>query len=84
MDMVEKVKAALKSEIDIERFDLLDDDGVIGYVVSKDFEGLNSIERQTLIQKALRSGKKRLSKTDVRRVAAIASLTPDEFIVWSA
>lgn len=44
MDLVEKVKAALSAEIDIERFDLEEDDGVVGYVVSKDFEGLTSIE----------------------------------------
>jgi hypothetical protein len=84
MDLVEKVKRALSAEIDVERFDIEDDGGIIGYVVSKDFEGLNSFERQTLIHKALRNGRQALNRTEVKRIGAIASLTPVEFEVWSA
>lgn len=84
MDLVEKVKRALSAEIDIERFEIEDDGGIIGYVVSKDFEGLTSIERQTRIHKALRSGRRALTRAEVKRIGAIASLTPVEFEVWSA
>lgn len=68
----------------IERFDIEDDEGIIGFVVSKQFEGLTSIERQTLIHRALRSGSQALSRAEVKRIGAIASLTPVEFEVWSA
>ena len=86
--IVESVSAfcvkARSGEIDVERFDIEDDGGIIGYVVSKDFEGLTSIDRQTLIHKALRSGRQALSRAEVKRIDAIASLTPIEFEVWSA
>lgn len=84
MDLVEKVKHILERALAIEDIKLEDDGGVIGYVVSNDFHGLEFIDRQMKIHKALRAGPTPLTAGELRRVAAIAALTPDEFLVWSA
>lgn len=84
MDLVERVKRILESALVVEDIKLEDDGGVIGYVVSNGFQGLEFVDRQMKIHKALRSGPEPLVASDLRRVAAIAALTPDEFLVWSA
>lgn len=84
MDLVERVKQILERTIAIEDIKLEDDGGVIGYVVSNDFQGLEFVDRQMKIHKALRAAPQPLSAAELRRVAAVAALTPDEFLVWSA
>lgn len=84
MDLVERITQALSQAISIEQIKLDDDDGVIGYVVSPDFDGMEFVDRQMKIQRALRGGSLPLSLSELRRIGAIAALTPDEFLVWSA
>lgn len=84
MELVEKITQALAQAIDIEHIKLEDDDGVIGYVVSSNFNGMEFVDRQMTIQRALRGGAVPLSRAELRRIGAIAALTPDEFLVWSA
>lgn len=84
MDLVEKVKHILGGAVAVEDIKLEDDGGVIGYVVSNDFQGLEFVDRQMKIHKALRTAPEPLTAAEIRRVAAIAALTPDEFLVWSA
>lgn len=83
MELVEKIKAALEKNMSVERVDLEDDDGVIGFVVSKDFQDVSFVDRQSMIHRVLRTSADRLTKAEVRRIGAIAALTPDEFLVWS-
>ncbi|HEX7448886.1 MAG TPA: hypothetical protein VF306_15135 [Pirellulales bacterium] len=84
MDLVEKVAHILEGSFAVEDIKLEDDGGVIGYVVSNDFHGLEFMDRQMKIHKALRAGPTPLTAAELRRVAAIAALTPEEFLVWSA
>jgi acid stress-induced BolA-like protein IbaG/YrbA len=84
VDLVERVKHILERALAVEDIKLEDDGGLIGYVVSNDFQGLEFVDRQMKIHKALRTGPEPLAAAELRRVAAIAALTPDEFLVWSA
>ena len=83
MALVEKTKTALEKNMSVQRVDLEDDYGVIGFVVSKDFQDVSSTDRQIRIHRILRASADRLTKAEVRRIGAIAALTPDEFLVWS-
>jgi acid stress-induced BolA-like protein IbaG/YrbA len=60
-----------------------DDDGVIGVVVSDQFRGVEPVERQVMIYKALRTPAAGLSEDEVRRVLAIAPLTPEEYVAYA-
>jgi hypothetical protein len=84
MDLKEKVTLALERGLGAEQVDLDDDDGISGYVVAEGFRGLESIDRQTMIEKALRSGPRKITKPEFRRVIAIAGLTPEEYLVYGA
>jgi stress-induced morphogen len=55
VDLKEKVTVALKSAIANARLRLEDDDGISGVVVSTEFRGMPALDRQTLIDKALRN-----------------------------
>jgi acid stress-induced BolA-like protein IbaG/YrbA len=83
MESVEKIETALRKNMSVDRVDLQDDNGIIGFVVSKDFQDVSSTDRQTMIHRILRTSPDRLTKAEVRRIGAIATLTPDEFLVWS-
>lgn len=81
MELKEKVENALRSRFQVDHIRLLDDDGVYGFVVSPDFRGLSAIDRQTLIDRALRDPAMKLTKREHRQVLAIAPMTPVEFDV---
>lgn len=80
MDLLEKVKAALEQYFQPDLLKLEDDDGISGYVVAQQFRGMSSLDRQTLIDQALRRSKEPLSREENRRVIAIAGLSPEEAI----
>ncbi len=84
MDLREKVKLALECGLQAELVDLDEEDGISGYVVADSFRGRESIDRQTMIDKALRAAPKKLSKAELRQVIAIAGLTPEEYSVYGA
>jgi len=79
VDLKEKVEAALKGAIDAARIRLEDDDGISGFVVSSAFRGMSALDRQTLIDKALRNSAVKLTKPELRQILAIAALTPAEY-----
>lgn len=79
MDLKEKVETALKGAVTATRIRLEDEDGISGFVVSADFRGMSPLDRQTLIDKALRNSAVRLTKPELRQILAIAALTPAEY-----
>lgn len=79
MGLKEKVETALKGAITAARIRLEDDHGISGFVVSSDFRGMSALDRQTLIDKALRNSSAKLSKPELRQVLMIAALTPAEY-----
>jgi acid stress-induced BolA-like protein IbaG/YrbA len=79
VDLKEKIEAALKGAVAAARIRLEDDDGISGFVVSSDFRGMSALDRQTLIDKALRNSAVKLTKTELRRILATAALTPAEY-----
>ena len=81
MDLKEKIEEALRSSIHSESIRLEDDDGISGFVVSSAFRGLSAIERQTLIDQALRDRSAGLTGRNYRQILVIAALTPAEYEV---
>ncbi len=79
MDLKEKVEAALNGAVVASRIRLEEDNGISGFVVSADFRGMSALDRQTLIDNALRSSSVKLTKPELRRILAIAALTPAEY-----
>lgn len=74
-----KVTEALRHCLAADRILLEDDDGISGYVVSARFQRMPSLERQTLIHDALRGSAVKFTKAELRRILAIAALTPAEY-----
>lgn len=79
MDLKEKVEAALERYFNPDQVHLESDDGISGYVVSPKFQKISSLDRQMLIDKALRGSSVPFSKAELRHVLAIAALTPAEY-----
>ena len=63
----------------VDQIKLVGDNGVSGYVVSPDFEGVARLDRDTQIERALRDPSLKLTRREQRRVLVIAPWTPDEF-----
>ena len=78
MDLKEKVAQALKDAFEPEQLVLDDSDGLSGYIISPKFRGLDSLDRQMMIDKVLRSPNSGLSKAERREILVIAALTPEE------
>jgi acid stress-induced BolA-like protein IbaG/YrbA len=83
VDVLKKVKTALNRHFKPELLDLHDDDGIVGVIVSDDFRGVESIDRQTMIQQALQKSTTPLTKADWRRILIIAPMTPEEFVAYA-
>jgi acid stress-induced BolA-like protein IbaG/YrbA len=84
MDLQEKVTRILENAFHPEQIVLEDDaDGMIDYLISSRFSGMNSIDRQGLIYDALRAKEANLSKAELRRILAISQVTPEEYAVHS-
>lgn len=77
MDVGKKVKTALSRAFKPVDLDIEDDDGIIGVVVSDRFRKVESIDRQTLVQHALRES---LTAEEMRHVLVIAPMTPEEYV----
>jgi hypothetical protein len=78
VDLKEKVADALGGAVADARIRLEDDDGISGFVVSPAFKGMSALDRQALIDKALRNSSVKFSKQERRNILAIAALTPAE------
>jgi hypothetical protein len=82
MDLLEKVKRLLIKEFPPpDKVELEDDDGIIGAVTSKQFEGLEAIDRINIIWDLL---DKNLNREERRRVVTIVAVTPVEEIAHLA
>jgi stress-induced morphogen len=82
VETVRKVKRALQRAFQPDTIKLEDDEGIIGVVVSDQFRQVESIDRQMLIDKALRDPSSHLSQEEIRRVLAIAPMTRAEFTAF--
>jgi acid stress-induced BolA-like protein IbaG/YrbA len=80
VELREKVQEALRKALNPDHIHVEDDDGIWGYVVSGQFGGLPSLDRQMLIDRALRGAIPKLTKAELHRVLAIAPLTPAEYL----
>jgi stress-induced morphogen len=78
MGFAEKILNALQEPLGAEYIHLTDDDGMSGFVVSSRFENMSGLERQRLIDRALRNASDPLSEAEQRRIPMIAGLTPLE------
>jgi len=79
MDLKEKVTRALRGYFRPDQVELEDSDGVSGFVVSAQFQRMPALERQMLIHNALRDSSVKFTKPELRRILAIAGLTPVEY-----
>jgi len=79
MDIREKIIEALSGAFTVDYVRLDDDDGITGFVVSPRFQGMSTLDRQLLIEDALRKTTTRLTPQEVRQVLMIAGLTPAEY-----
>jgi stress-induced morphogen len=79
MDLKEKVETALRSHFQVEHLDLRDDNGIIGVMVSPDFDGVGRLDRQRRIDRALRDRSGKLTRREQREVVLIAAFTPTEY-----
>jgi len=79
MDIREKIIKALSEALPIEYVRLEEDDGITGFVVSRQFQGMSALARQDVIEAALKSTSARLSPGERRQVLMIAGLSPVEY-----
>jgi stress-induced morphogen len=84
VDLKEKVAAALRAAFEPNQLELDDSDGLSGYVISVKFRGLDSVDRQKMIDRVLRAPTAGLSKAELRDVLVIAALTPEEQALHAA
>ncbi len=77
MDLKDQIVKVLLQELKPEYVRLEDDDGISGFVVSRSFENLSSLDRQGKIDQAL--DRASLTPEERRQVLMIAGLTPPEY-----
>lgn len=78
MALKKKLEAALKHSLAPDLIDLVDEDGITGYVVSSKFQRMTALNRQKLIQRSLCDALHPLLPAELRRVLLIVPLTPME------
>jgi stress-induced morphogen len=78
VDVKEKIAVVLQAAFEPEELVLDDSDGLGGYVISAKFRGFDSLQRQKMINKALRAPSSGLTKAELREILVIAALTPEE------
>jgi acid stress-induced BolA-like protein IbaG/YrbA len=77
MALIRKLKQILAEAFPPpDKIELRNGDGIIGIVTSKRFRGMGMMDRQTLIDDALKSHG--LSEKEIRRIVIIAAVTPEE------
>jgi len=79
MDIKDKIVSALREPLNAAFIRLEDDDGISGFVVSDRFSGMNTLDRQRLIDETLNAASSMLSPDERHRVFMIAGLTPTEY-----
>ena len=76
MDLKEKIVAALSSSLPVQYIRLEEDGDISGFVISPQFNGMTSLERQRVIDEALTRASPPITAKERRRVLMIAGLTP--------
>lgn len=79
MDLREKLTKTLRLIFKPQYIRLRSDAGVSGYLVSKQFYQMSSLDRQKRLHHALLTGPEKFTKAELRKVIAIAPLTPAEY-----
>ncbi len=79
MEILDKLIKALRTSLNAEYINIDDDDGVSGYVVSRQFEEMSTLDRQKLIDDILRNAPDPLTNEEQRQILMIAGLTPNEY-----
>ena len=79
MDVTDKIVTALSDSMDVDYIRLEEDDGITGFVVSPRFQGMSSLDRQVLIEDALKKSPNSLTSQEQRQVLMIAGMTPEEY-----
>ncbi len=77
MDVKDKIVDALFQDLQPEYVRLEDDDGISGFIVSRQFKHVSALGRQLRIEGAL--DKASLTQKERRQVLMIAGLTPEEY-----
>lgn len=77
--ILDKIENALRESLGGAYIRLEDDDGISGFVVSAQFEGMSTLDRQKLIDDALGAASVSLAPEERHRVLMIAGLTPLEY-----
>lgn len=79
MDVKDKIISALRKHLQAAYLRLEDDDGITGFVVSDQFVGMSTLDRQQQIDEALSKASPALTLEEKRRVLMIAGLTQAEY-----
>jgi hypothetical protein len=77
MDLKQKIINTLRESLNAEYVLLEDDDGISGFVVSRTFREMSTLDRQEKIEESLQNAS--LAQDERRRVLMIAGLTPEEY-----
>jgi acid stress-induced BolA-like protein IbaG/YrbA len=81
-ELAEKVERILKEAFpSLESLDIRNDDGIIGVLVSEQFEGLEAIDRQDRIWSVL---DRSLNPEEKRQIQIIVAATPAEHLGHTA
>ena len=79
MEVKDEIVNVLQKTLRAEYIRLDDDDGISGFIVSRDFEGMPTLERQQLIDKMLHDFKKTQVNEGQSPILMIAGITPSEY-----
>jgi hypothetical protein len=79
LDIKEKIVKALNQSLEDAHMRLEDEEGVSGFVVSRRFKGVSTMDRQGMIEDALSNAPDPFTREERRRILMIAALTPVEF-----
>jgi hypothetical protein len=78
VDVKGKLINALQANLTAHYIRLEEDDGISGFVVSPQFEGMSTLDRQGLIEHAISNAPEPLTSEEQRQILMIAGLTPAE------
>ena len=77
MDLKDKIIKVFFQSLEPECVRLDDDDGISGFVVSRLFKGMSTLDRQGRIEEIFQNAP--LTQEERRRILMIAGLTPEEY-----
>lgn len=78
MDVKDKLIEAFQAALAVHYIRIEEDDGLSGFVVSPQFDGMSTLDRQSIIEAAIDNAPHPLTKVEKRQILMIAGLTPAE------